>query len=365
MASDDMVVVATIAFGMGIDKADIRAVYHYNLPKGLESYMQEIGRAGRDGLPAHCELLGCADDVITLENFSYGDTPTRTAIAGMVDAVLGAGDEQFELSLYDLSAEHDVRDLVVKTMMTYLELEGIVRPTGAIYTQYRFQPLRPSAEILGRFDAQRAKFVADIFKQAKPGRTWYTIDVAQVADRLQEPRSRVITALDYLDQRGDLVLQASGVRHGYRLARRVDDRGALIELLVDRFLTREQNDIARIHNVIDLVESAGCLTQTLLEYFGEDREPCGHCDRCAGTEARQVAATPHALTDADRAAIERVAGEQHPALATSRQLARFLCGVSSPATTRAKLRGHASFGQLVHLPFAEVMAACEACGVPV
>ena len=73
-------IVATIAFGMGIDKKDIRRVIHYDLPKSIENYSQEIDRSGRDGSPALCEVLANRDNIHILENFIYGDTPEKHSI---------------------------------------------------------------------------------------------------------------------------------------------------------------------------------------------------------------------------------------------------------------------------------------------
>jgi ATP-dependent DNA helicase RecQ len=359
MAADDMIVVATIAFGMGIDKSNIRAVYHYNLPKGLESYMQEIGRAGRDGEPAVCEMLACADDVVTLENFSYGDTPDLESVATITDELLGQGPE-FDVSIYDLAQRHDVRELVVKTLITYLELDGVLQSTGSFYAEFKFQPLRPSAEILAQFDADRAEFLRTVFASAKFGKTWFTLDAEAAARRLKQPRERIVAALNYLEQRGDLLVEATGVRHSYRRLTLPRDRAALVESLAERFLEREANDVARVESVVALAEHDGCITGFLLDYFGESRQACGHCGGCTGERVQPLARPePWVPQAADVATIRQLRAEKHQALATPRQLARYLCGISSPATTRGKLRQRKEFGQWSRRRFADVLALAE------
>lgn len=359
MASDRMIVVATIAFGMGIDKSDIRYIYHYNLPKGLENYAQEIGRSGRDGKTSICELLACAADVVVLENFVYGDTPTPEAVGSLVREVLGRG-RAFDVSLIDLSFDHDVRPLVVATLLVYLELEKVIESTGHFYSCFRFQPLRGLPEILARFDAARAEFLRRVVAAAKQGKTWYTLDVDRVSQTIQEPRERIVAALSYLEEQGDLRLEGQGVRQGYRMLRPPQDLNLLCATLSQRFERREMQDVGRVRQVLRYVEHEGCLTQHLLAYFGETRGRCGHCARCQGMPARALPPPNYpAIGVEDAKRVRSLQAEKLPALASARQMARFLCGLTSPATGRARLRGRPEFGIFDAIPFHEVLRFVE------
>ena len=355
-------IVATIAFGMGIDKSGIRNVVHFDLPKSIENYSQEIGRAGRDGAASDCLVLANRDSLNVLENFVYGDTPEREGIARVLDDLLSArGDGQWEFLLNPLADLSNIRQLPLKTLLVQLELRGIIAPRYAYFAEYRFKFLIEPAELMARFEGERRQFVEAVIQTSSRARTWATVDFDALYQQYGAERGRVVTALDYFQEKGWIELESKQMTEVYSLLRTDFDPDALSNELHVYFSEHETTEVARIHTMLEVFASDQCLTHRLARYFGDDNAPerCGHCSVCHGQVA--YLPEPSALQPLEERDFQHLCGDvirkhhdYNGQLPSAECLTRFLCGISVPLFTKLKARATPGFAELEDYPYAQV-----------
>jgi len=361
MASRTQIIVATIAFGMGIDKADIRLVVHYDLPKSIENYSQEIGRAGRDNQPSRCVLLASLDGLHTLQNFVYGDTVETHNINALLQTMSeqseGAnGVKQWETQLYSLSNQVNIRTLPLKTLLVQLELLGAIKPKYSYYADVRLKWETDQSAFAAKVPKSLEQQYQTIVNAVQYKKIWGTPDFEKLHNDAGLARSQVLQVHEYMADQQAITLESKGLTEVYELYSDNFDQQHLAQQLEHYVSEKQSAEIERIDTMIRFFELKKCLNYNLARYFGDQNAPvsCQHCSVCRGSilNLEQADVSDGGFEQQELQKMQAYIDEfaQHikaksaaiqvtPVLVT-----RFLTGLTQPVFTKIKARQLSGFG---------------------
>jgi len=294
MSDQARVMVATTAFGMGIDKPDVRMVLHYDAPEHLEAYYQEAGRAGRDGKPSTAIALYNSADIKRLHESTALQYPPEAYLRQVYQAVAEylqipiacQPDQYYSFDISDFCTKFSLQPVEAIPALKLLEREGLWAMSEAVYKPATIQ-----------FIADR--HTLDDLARVKPDLGFVTIGLLRmyntifhfptsireraVAKQLKMKTDELIPMLERLDKMGILKYNKPGEGpqmffHHYR----VDSRYLIIDLNRINMLRKRHQE--RTDAMVLFLENMDtCRERMLLTYFGErPQQDCGHCDVCRG-----------------------------------------------------------------------------------
>lgn len=343
------IIVATIAFGMGIDKPNVRQVIHFHLPKSPEGWMQESGRAGRDGKPADCTLLACGDDIRQLRSFIHSRTVEASALASILRSIHSA-DKIWLCAPFMLAVQHDLSAGVIGIILLHLEQLKLIKHTTTSWRYLRIRKLRFGSAITGL--SKRHAMIAEQLTKLEQ-----RFDTLESEERFQISRSKLINIADELEKSGEFSIRRSGWTEEYKVLNDQFDLDEVTNNINKILQTRLDEDFQRLEDIISLVSTRSCITKKLLLGFGERiSEPCGNCSSCRKeTRPRKLprSSVPE-LGNNEIEIIQSVHQETHSALKGARTLTRFLCDLPSPKLRYYRLYQHNSHGALANFDHEEV-----------
>lgn len=289
-------IVATNAFGMGIDKPDVKTVIHLQLPENIESYYQEAGRAGRNGEKAFAILLVSPSDPATAQHQFLESLPDRKFLKEVyirlnnyLQIAYGEGLGQvYPFNLNEFCATYKLPVLKAYHALQFLDRQGVLTLSNEFSEKAKLQFLLPAKEVTRYISLNPADESAiltllrnypGIFDMELP------VDIGYIASKSNKDAGEVTRMLERLKQKDIISLQVSGTDSTLVFNEvREDDRTInRVAAILDR-----QNEIkkAQYDAMIAYATSHNqCKSRMILDYFGEDTDTdCGICSYCLGLE---------------------------------------------------------------------------------
>jgi ATP-dependent DNA helicase RecQ len=285
------VIVATNAFGMGIDKPDVRFVIHWDVPDSIENYFQESGRAGRDNKPAYAVLLFSPSDKTRLNDSLRQKFPavekikdTYEALCNFLMVPLGAGkDNVFDFNIAEFVSRYRLPVIETFNSLAFLQREGYVEFTEEINNPSRVH------FIVGRDDLYKFQVANESFdgfiKLLLRSYTGMFTEFVVINEETLSKKAAITrdTVYQYLVKLSSMNIIRYIPGKKTSLVIFTEERLMRKALMIspDNYLHVKEKYSARLEKMIDYAESKNrCRSVMLLEYFGEESDRCGTCDVC-------------------------------------------------------------------------------------
>jgi len=290
-SGETRIIVATNAFGMGIDKPDVRFVIHWDMPDSIEEYFQETGRAGRDNKPSFAVLLYAPSDKSRLEDSLRRKFPPVEKIKDIYEAMCnylqvpqGSGkDNVFDFNMADFVSKYRLPVIETYNSLSFLQREGYIEFTEEINNPSRVH-FTVGRDDLYKFQVANEDFDGFIKLLLRSYTGMFTEFVAineeALAKKSALSRDAIYRFLVRLSSQ-NIIRYIPGKKTSLVIftEERLERRALMIS--PENYIHVKEKHIIRLNKMIDYADyNTRCRSVVLLDYFGEESDRCGICDVC-------------------------------------------------------------------------------------